>query len=423
MRRNENEELTIMENQTLIGKFFKKVVEKPIFVSILTVAITIVGTGGTILLNKNGEKVVTKVSYNFSGYSKNEFPDGSILGISDVLSAEVISKIASEHAQFSNLKVEEMFAYNSGVSIKEVKDTTLNDYYFEIKMPTKFVGGNVNKTIKLIEVINETFINLVIEKQNSLLGTNIIEANNVDFDHIYSALTYYEILDNLKVQDQIIRQIDNTVNATSTKVNNKFNEKYVEYQRWVNNELKLVAFENEIINNQYVRNFTKTKQLASANIKEIETKIALNEAKIDALTTKYLELTAGKDSVETNSIISILSSYIAENAELETKLELFKGFDVVVSDHTDVSFEQKIRTVYLQMGEFIEQLNDEYITFELNNIKTNYIDGEKYAVEKPHKTTVFALGSLVIGFGLSGVILLVVDEIKKGKANKEIKKD
>lgn len=414
------------EEGVSLGDIFHVIWGRKILLGIITLVTTIILVIFVAFIYNPSKKVyVSNFELNFSGSDTNSYPTGRTFNYKNIASEEKIQKVIDSNEKYSFLDAKSIIE-NNNITIS--RENTDDGYVYTLTI-SGLRKGNTN--------LYRSFVRDLIDLTYDEIEDDINKINFIDDIEIYNSYKTY---------DQSLVFLQNQYDKLKERYNNLlsvYNDSYV-----VNGK-KLSSYVAEIDAFFLTTSFSTLLSIANKNnyVYDIDEynkyveyeKIALektyfdNANRIDNLKTRYIELNQNGNSGESlKSLADIIGQLVDDNSIIENKLndmgyilsgdEFIKVVSSVVAPTVNEEFNKLVKSTYDNLHKF-------YLDYE-NNIKEIYHGQTSLLFEKNSiieesgtiNLVIVAVGGIVLGLILGGVVAVIVDH-KKLSNNEEEKED
>lgn len=406
---------------------WKVIWNRKIILGIISVIILILGIIA-IKFGYNPNKVIvsTTFEYTFPGVENGKYPNGQKFDYRDIVGLKTLEAATNSKDMFANINIEEMYD-EADITINKVYTTkngteveVLNTYRIEA-LAKYFNNEKVAKDFLL------TLINMPYDKAISSIdkltfdGYLISSSKSAQYDsEIDFLIKQRDLLKNGYAK--LIETYDDQYIGTK-----KISEYQIDVARYfTDNNIDLLVV--GLNNSDYVKNIESYLSQLNLELKNLEKDQTDNNALKDALEAEvktlvgYYGNSAGSISTyeEFNKqIAECIKKAIQIAREIRTIEDKIRSQGVTSSDKT--AFENQIKSFY---DELVKLTNDyEKVTKEiyLNNSNIYYSKSSVVEYNGGISMPIAAVASLIVGFGIACVAILIVD-LPKLTAKKEEEK-
>lgn len=405
------------EEGVSLGQIFKVIFRRWKLLLFITGLIFVFGVLGTQLIyNRLKVNYKTTVVYNVVGLSDGTYSDGSRFNYRDLVKLDALNKVKESNEKYKNIDVEAL-ANKEKISISQ---NVIQDDTKTVTTVTFSISTKAN-CFKSVEIATEFMYDVLYAPVAKTIEIEK-EANRKSNLTAYNlASTYQNQINYLKNQLNYINEKYNYLISTYGDQQKTLEKRLSEYKQVLNSYFEQNTFdelENELIANNYVKDFNHNKQELEIRRESLVKKISDNQNIIDSLYEQIKRLNGGNDidvtTLQSSDVFTPYTTQIANltiaNAQMENEIS---DIDQQIANGggsaADIqAFNDKLTSYYTKLDTETDLLHERIVTVTTDNVGIDYY-GKAIESSGGISLLISALLFLVAGFVVAAIVNLIID--------------
>ena len=405
-----NNEISLME-------LWERIWKNKFIITLITLALVIIGFVFVFISNRSKSIVQTQFNYSFITNEDNTYLNGIRFDYRNTFTVEHLESVKSSNNDFKDIDTTKIANdKNANISkqiIENSREEVTNTYY-EIKIPIKHFNNNEELAEKFIKAFHENVLDLAKEHNKHLLMHNYFDPNegtSLSSSERYAELTYLEILELIKSQLATVTSTYNKYGSIVLSTGLRLEDMYLEFQRWLSQDLRMNLLEAEIKNNFYYINLDRTVEIATLSNDKVTTDIRVQNEMLQDLKDLYIELYGNSSFLGDSDLAKQIATKVEQIALLEEQSKYNKHFTTTtnITEPTDnLELKEEFFTLVDELKAYVDNFNSYYLDY-LNQITNYTVNGDVEFVIVPK----YNLMLMVVVFALIGGIIGVTTALIK----------